>query len=82
MLKVKRTELGRCMEVLYGILLMKVLYTQVYWFLGAPDAVVPDSWPEDLATEINMEHPINMSDAYGAFITVCSYLSLFIFIYL
>ncbi|XP_063826849.1 5'-3' exonuclease PLD3-like isoform X1 [Ostrinia nubilalis] len=41
----------------------------VYWTLGAPDAVVPDEWPEELATDINMEHPINMSDSFGAFIT-------------
>lgn len=44
----------------------------VYWSLGTPDAVVPDSWPADLNTEINMEHPVNISDAlysYGAYIT-------------
>ncbi|XP_053604375.1 5'-3' exonuclease PLD3-like isoform X3 [Plodia interpunctella] len=44
----------------------------VYWSLGAPDAVVPDTWPEDLSTDINMEHPVNMSDIqhnYGAFIS-------------
>ncbi|CAG9787668.1 unnamed protein product [Diatraea saccharalis] len=44
----------------------------VYWSLGAPDAVVPDSWPAELATDINMAHPINITDshrAYGAYIT-------------
>ncbi|KAL4716073.1 hypothetical protein ACJJTC_013850 [Scirpophaga incertulas] len=44
----------------------------VYWSLGAPDAVVPDSWPAELATDINVEHPINITDSqrsYGAFIT-------------
>ncbi|XP_038214207.1 5'-3' exonuclease PLD3-like isoform X1 [Zerene cesonia] len=44
----------------------------VYWSLGTSDAVVPDSWPKELNTEINMEHPINISDGlgrYGAFIT-------------
>ncbi|KAL0880322.1 hypothetical protein ABMA27_002773 [Loxostege sticticalis] len=41
----------------------------VYWLLGAPGAVVPDEWPEELATDINMEHPINMSDLFGAYIT-------------
>ncbi|XP_035450354.2 5'-3' exonuclease PLD3 isoform X1 [Spodoptera frugiperda] len=44
----------------------------VYWSLGTPDAVVPDSWPSELNTDINMDHPINISDAqhsYGAYIT-------------
>ncbi|CAG9562619.1 unnamed protein product [Danaus chrysippus] len=44
----------------------------VYWTLGTSDAVVPDSWPADLSTDIDMEHPINISDgthSYGAFIT-------------
>ncbi|CAG4935737.1 unnamed protein product [Parnassius apollo] len=44
----------------------------VYWELGAPDAVVPDSWPDSLATDINIKHPVNFSDGprhYGAFIT-------------
>ncbi|PZC75645.1 hypothetical protein B5X24_HaOG205888 [Helicoverpa armigera] len=44
----------------------------VYWSLGTPDAVVPDSWPSELNTDINMEHPVNISDAqhnYGAYIT-------------
>ncbi|CAH2047776.1 unnamed protein product, partial [Iphiclides podalirius] len=44
----------------------------VYWELGAPDAVVPDSWPASLATDINIHHPANISDgigSYGAFIT-------------
>ncbi|XP_047522173.1 5'-3' exonuclease PLD3-like isoform X2 [Pieris napi] len=45
---------------------------EVYWTLGSPDAVVPDTWPKELSTEINMEHPINISDDqsnYGVFIT-------------
>ncbi|XP_052755253.1 5'-3' exonuclease PLD3-like isoform X3 [Galleria mellonella] len=44
----------------------------VYWSLGAPDAVVPDSWPAELSTDINMEHPINITDGshnYDVFIT-------------
>ncbi|XP_073955099.1 5'-3' exonuclease PLD3-like isoform X2 [Choristoneura fumiferana] len=39
----------------------------VYWSLGAPDAVVPDSWPANLSTAINMDHPINISDKYHSF---------------
>lgn len=41
--------------------------------MGEPDAKVPDRWPEELNTKINLEHPINMSDSfhhYGAYITV------------
>ncbi|XP_047531183.1 5'-3' exonuclease PLD3-like isoform X1 [Vanessa atalanta] len=44
----------------------------VYWSLGAADAVVPDSWPSELSTDINMQHPINISDGnstFGAYIT-------------
>ncbi|KAG6454295.1 hypothetical protein O3G_MSEX008620 [Manduca sexta] len=44
----------------------------VYWSMGAPDAAVPDTWPAELHTDINLRHPINISDAnhsYGAFIT-------------
>ncbi|KAI8421877.1 hypothetical protein MSG28_009809 [Choristoneura fumiferana] len=47
-----------------------VLHTKfwiVYWSLGAPDAVVPDSWPANLSTAINMDHPINISDKYHSF---------------
>ncbi|CAB3226638.1 unnamed protein product [Arctia plantaginis] len=36
------------------------------------DATVPDVWPEELNTDINYQHPINISDGqnnYGAFIT-------------
>ena len=28
---------------------------QVYWDLGAPGATVPDSWPDQLSTDINMK---------------------------
>ncbi|CAG9134872.1 unnamed protein product [Plutella xylostella] len=44
----------------------------VYWSLGAPDAAVPDSWPDELATDINMHHPANFShgnETYGVYIT-------------
>ncbi|XP_050348626.1 5'-3' exonuclease PLD3-like isoform X2 [Nymphalis io] len=44
----------------------------VYWSLGAADAVVPDSWPSELSTDINMQHQINISDGnstFGAYIT-------------
>ncbi|XP_068633790.1 5'-3' exonuclease PLD3-like isoform X2 [Battus philenor] len=44
----------------------------VYWQLGETDAVVPDSWPESLATDINIQHPVNISDgqrSYGAYIS-------------
>ncbi|CAK1555218.1 unnamed protein product [Leptosia nina] len=47
----------------------------VYWSLGTSDAAVPDSWPKELSTEINMDHPINITDDqghYGAYITVRS----------
>ncbi|XP_045769348.1 5'-3' exonuclease PLD3-like isoform X1 [Maniola jurtina] len=39
----------------------------VYWSLGAADAV-PASWPAELGTDIDMEHPLNLS-SYGAYIT-------------
>ncbi|XP_045449871.1 5'-3' exonuclease PLD3-like [Melitaea cinxia] len=45
---------------------------EVYWSLGTADAVIPDSWPTELSTDINMQHPINISDGnttYGAYIT-------------
>ncbi|KAJ2951155.1 hypothetical protein O0L34_g5547 [Tuta absoluta] len=44
----------------------------VYWSLGTPDATVPDSWPAELSTDINIQHPINISDtqrSYAAYIT-------------
>ncbi|CAH0719887.1 unnamed protein product, partial [Brenthis ino] len=43
----------------------------VYWSLGIADSI-PDSWPDELSTDINMQHPINVSDglhSYGAYIT-------------
>ncbi|XP_041979993.1 5'-3' exonuclease PLD3-like isoform X2 [Aricia agestis] len=43
----------------------------VYWQLGVADAV-PAEWPAELSTDINMEHPVNISDGvsnFGAFIT-------------
>ncbi|CAH2084564.1 unnamed protein product [Euphydryas editha] len=46
---------------------------EVYWSLGTADAVIPDSWPTELSTDINMQHPINITDGnttYGAYITV------------
>ncbi|XP_061714515.1 5'-3' exonuclease PLD3-like isoform X1 [Cydia pomonella] len=44
----------------------------VYWSLGDKDAVVPDTWPANLSTNINIENPINITDKYhsvGAYIT-------------
>uniref|UniRef100_A0A1E1WLW6 PLD phosphodiesterase domain-containing protein n=1 Tax=Pectinophora gossypiella TaxID=13191 RepID=A0A1E1WLW6_PECGO len=44
----------------------------VYWSLGTPDASVPDSWPAELSTDVNLEHPINISNgqhSYGAYIS-------------
>ncbi|XP_072932846.1 5'-3' exonuclease PLD3-like isoform X2 [Epargyreus clarus] len=44
----------------------------VYWQLGATDAVIPDTWPSELSTHIDLEHPINVTDgsgSYGAYIT-------------
>ncbi|XP_004921723.1 5'-3' exonuclease PLD3 isoform X2 [Bombyx mori] len=44
----------------------------VYWMLGEPNAVIPDTWPSELNTDINMKYPINISDSvhnYGAYIT-------------
>lgn len=44
----------------------------VYWSLGGPDAEVPPSWPSELATDINIEHPLNVTAndlTYGAYIT-------------
>ncbi|GBP28445.1 Phospholipase D3 [Eumeta japonica] len=44
----------------------------VYWSLGTPDASIPSEWPDELSTDINMEHPINMTiteQGYGAYIT-------------
>ncbi|VVC95240.1 unnamed protein product [Leptidea sinapis] len=43
----------------------------VYWMLGSSQ-VIPDSWPANLSTDINMEHPINISNGdsnFGAFIS-------------
>ncbi|XP_052740919.1 5'-3' exonuclease PLD3 isoform X3 [Bicyclus anynana] len=39
----------------------------VYWSLGAADAL-PATWPPELSTDIDMEHPANLS-SYGAYIT-------------
>ncbi|CAH2261660.1 5'-3' exonuclease PLD3-like isoform X2 [Pararge aegeria] len=39
----------------------------VYWSLGVADAV-PATWPPELGTDIDMDHPANLS-SYGAYIT-------------
>jgi len=33
---------------------------QVYWDLGADGATVPDTWPRDLSTTINMKSPLRL----------------------
>jgi len=33
---------------------------QVYWDLGADGATVPDTWPSDLSTTINMKNPLKL----------------------
>lgn len=32
----------------------------VYWYLGNPDAKVPDHWPSDFDTKFNMENPMEV----------------------
>ena len=32
----------------------------VYWYLGNPDAKVPDRWPSDFDTKFNMENPMEV----------------------
>ena len=32
----------------------------VYWALGGEDAVIPDRWPEELWTDINVDNPLNV----------------------
>ncbi|CAH1390970.1 unnamed protein product [Nezara viridula] len=33
---------------------------EVYWLLATPDSTIPDTWPEDLSTEINKLDPVQI----------------------
>ena len=35
---------------------------QVYWYLGQPEATIPNQWPQDLQTTINFDNPLPVMD--------------------
>lgn len=35
----------------------------VYWILGKPGAQIPNEWPDNLKTDINMDHPIILTNS-------------------
>ncbi|GMR57938.1 hypothetical protein PMAYCL1PPCAC_28133 [Pristionchus mayeri] len=38
----------------------------IYWYMGAEDAVVPESWPAEYTTNANHDHPYNVPRHDGA----------------
>lgn len=45
---------------------------QVYWALGIDNAKIPDNWPDELSTQINMDAPYNLTYANETFQTFFS----------
>lgn len=38
-----------------------IVWLQVYWFLGNPDAKIPAKWPDSLSTRFNIETPLTLT---------------------
>jgi hypothetical protein len=52
----------------------------VYWTLGEQGAKIPDHWPSNLSTSINMNTPMNLTlnnETFQTFISVRKYLTIF-----
>jgi hypothetical protein len=51
-----------------------IVWLQVYWFLGNPDATIPAKWPDSLSTQFNIKTPmtlmINSSSRADVYIAV------------